>query len=155
MRNYLTLITVTLATAAIATTAGASDIYKYTDEDGNVHYVDRPTGEPSEERVPIVSSRTDNAAVSARVQARLENSLSAEERRQQRNAERQAEADEAADREQRAAKCEEYRARLETYVTSRRLYREENGERVYLDDDERNEARQKMEQLVADTCDGS
>ena len=56
-----------------------------------------------------------------------------------RNAERRAAAAE------RSQKCESYRARMETIcLTSRRLYREDaNGERVYLGDEERQEARNK------------
>ena len=50
--------------AILATgTVLASDIYKYTDENGVVHYVDRPTGAASEERVDVVvSNPTPTAA---------------------------------------------------------------------------------------------
>ena len=43
----------------------AAEVYKYTDEDGNVHYGDRPSGNPTEETVYVASRRTDNAAVRA------------------------------------------------------------------------------------------
>lgn len=152
-------ITVTLTSAALlvlltgpATTA-ASEIYKYTDADGTVHYVDRPTGVATEERVAIVSRPTDSAAVQSRVQARLDRQQTADEARDARGEARQQEADARAEQEQRAQKCQEYRSRLETYVQSRRLYRQgEDGERIYLDDAEREEARQKAEELVAEYC---
>ena len=153
-------ITVTLTSAALlvaltgpATTA-ASQIYKYTDADGTVHYVDRPTGAATEERVAIVSRPTDRAAVQTRVEGRLDRQQAAEDARSARADARQQEAAARAEREQRAQKCQEYRSRLETYVQSRRLYRQgEDGERIYLDDAEREAARQKVEDLVAEYCD--
>ena len=152
-------ITVTLTSAALlvaltgpATTV-ASQIYKYTDADGTVHYVDRPTGAATEERVAIISQPTDRAAVQTRVEGRL-GQQAAEDARTARADARQQEAAARAEREQRAQKCQEYRSRLETYVQSRRLYRQgEDGERIYLDDAEREAARQKVEELVAEYCD--
>ena len=153
-------ITVTLTSAALlvaltgpATTV-ASQIYKYTDADGTVHYVDRPTGAATEERVAIISQPTDRAAVQTRVEGRLDRQQAAEDARTARADARQQEAAARAEREQRAQKCQEYRSRLETYVQSRRLYRQgEDGERISLDDAEREAARQKVEELVAEYCD--
>jgi len=72
----------------------------------------------------------------------------AESREEARRAEQR---QEAADR---AAKCQQNRARLQSYNESRRLYREdENGERVYLDGPEREEAEQKVRELIAEYCD--
>lgn len=153
-------ITVTLTSAALlvaltgpATTV-ASQIYKYTDADGTVHYVDRPTGAATEERIAIISQPTDRAAVQTRVEGRLDRQQAAEDARTARADARQQEAAARAEREQRAQKCQEYRSRLETYVQSRRLYRQgDDGERIYLDDAEREAARQKVEELVAEYCD--
>ena len=64
-RKILVLV---LSAAALATSAFAGEIYKYVDEDGNVHYLDRPTGESGEERMDISYSGTSGEAVSARVQ---------------------------------------------------------------------------------------
>ena len=69
-------------------------------------------------------------------------------------AEEKADAEQAlAEAEERKQKCADYRAKLETMVTSRRLYREgENGEREYLDEQQMQEARQRAEELVAEYC---
>ena len=62
-------------------------------------------------------------------------------------------AEKAAAAAERTKACERARARLETYLQSRRLYRtDENGERVYLDDTERQEARQKAEEQITEFC---
>ena len=69
-----------------------------------------------------------------------------------------AEADEQAAEEQamaaeRAERCDKARARLERYLQSQRLYRmDENGERVYLDDAQRETARQKAEEQITEYC---
>ena len=60
-----TSIVISIAAALCASSAMAAEIYKYTDEDGNVHYGDRPSGNASEETVYVASQRTNNAAVRA------------------------------------------------------------------------------------------
>ena len=158
MRRTRLLITVAAATALCASPVMAAEIYKYTDENGNVHYGDRPSGNRAEETVSVASQRTDNAAVQAAFNERYApkpepqnqaaDSGEAEKEEKLSRAERRAAAAE------RAQKCESYRARMETVITSRRLYREdENGERVYLEDNERQEARDKIQALIEEYCD--
>lgn len=147
--------TATIVTGALlcAASAGAGEIYKYTDADGNVHYGDRPTGNATEERMAIVSRSTDAAAVRARIEARQARDATRAEARSARDEEEQAEAEAQAAAADRAAKCQENRARLQTYTESRRLYREdENGERVYLDDDARDEAMQQVRDQIDEHC---
>ncbi len=125
MRPYLQALTVAALAITLSAAALASDIYKYIDADGHVIYVDRPSGDPSEQRLAIASKPTDRATVQARIQAR--------------NAAREAGANtpeqptrgEARDeREERQQNCQMFRDRLEQYVQSNRLYRvDEQGER--------------------------
>ena len=149
-RKILVLV---LSAAALATSAFAGEIYKYVDEDGNVHYLDRPTGESGEERMDISYSGTSNAAVSARVEKRRDYMATLEEARSEAKSQREAEAQARAEMEARAAKCEEHRARLESYLQSRRLFREnEAGEREYLDEEQMMEARRKVEEAIQENC---
>lgn len=149
-------IALSCAALAVGITTGAiaNDIYEWTDADGNVHYEDRPAGPNSERRSDITSHRTDNSVVQQRIQARVE----AQKGRQEAKsvaaaAEREAEDNAAADAAERAKQCERARTRLETYVRSRRLYRkDENGERVYLDEKQQQHARQAAEEQVAKFC---
>ena len=131
----------------------ASDIYKYVDENGNVYYRDRPTGESGEQRVGIVSRATSPATVQAQVDARLEREAARDEAREAESREEARAAEQRQEAADRAAKCQQNRARLQTYNESRRLYREdENGERVYLDGPQREEAEQKVRELIAEYC---
>jgi len=149
-RRYLVLV---LSAATLAATASAGEIYKYVDEQGSVHYLDRPTGESGEQRMDITYSGTSSASVNAQVKRRNDYMTALDEARKETQSRREAEAQARAEMEARAAKCEENRARLESYLQSRRLYREnEAGEREYLDDEQILEARRKAEEAIQETC---
>lgn len=149
--------TLILLSVVFASDVDASDIYKWTDEDGNVHYGDRPVGalSGSAETVALTSQRTNPEAVQARVEARQERQ---ETRSEARTAAAEAEALEAEQRaaaEQKAEQCSQYRARLETYATSRRLYKlDDNGERVYLDNSQMQTARSDLQKRIQENCSG-
>lgn len=143
---------VTMLAVSLAGIAFANDIYKWTDEQGNVHYQDRPTGDASEERLTISSKPTDPSKVQAQVVARHEASSAAKEAAAKQPAGPTPEELQAQARE-RSQKCEKYKARLQKFVTSRRLYREdENGDRVYLNEDEAQAAREQVENKVEEYC---
>ena len=149
-RKILVLV---LSAAALTTSAFAGEIYRYVDEQGNVHYVDRPTGESGEERLGITYSGTSSAAVTAQVKHRRDYMEALDEARGERESRREAEAQARAEMEARAAKCQESRARLESYLQAHRLYRQdESGEREYLDDQQILEARRKAEEAIQEHC---
>lgn len=143
--------------AALAITVSsavyADEIYKWTDEDGNVHYEDRPSGEPSEQRLQFSYNRTDSTTVDERVKAQREVENTRREARADKDAEDQTIAEERAAAEKKLEQCQQYRASLKVMLESRRVYREdEAGERTYLDDTARAEARTKAEELIKETC---
>ena len=144
----IAVLTLTLSSGVFA-----DDIYKWTDEDGNIHYEDRPSGEPSEERLQFSYNRTNSSAVGQRVQARRDMDNARRETREEAAAEDRTAAENRAAAEERVAKCESYRASLKSMLESRRIYREdEAGERQYLDETARAEARSKAEELIKETC---
>lgn len=135
-----------------ASATAVGEIYKWTDEEGNVHFGDKPVAEDSV-RVAIRSRPTNPERVQSQVQSRAEAAAKA--------AEEQAAATPAgptaeelqARLEERAKKCDTYRERLQRFVRSRRIYREdENGERVYMNEQEMQEAREKVENQVQEYC---
>lgn len=143
--------------AALAITVSsavyADEIYKWTDEDGNVHYEDRPSGEPSEQRLQFSYNRTDSTTVDERVKAQRDVENTRREARADKDAEDQTIAEERAAAEKKLEQCQQYRASLKVMLESRRVYREdEAGERTYLDDTARAEARTKAEELIKETC---
>ena len=66
IRKYVMTCLIMLVVSASGI-AFANDIYKWTDEDGNIHYGDRPTGDATEERMAISSSSTNPSKVQARL----------------------------------------------------------------------------------------
>jgi len=137
----------------ISTGAFADDIYKWTDKNGNVHYEDRPSGDPSEQRLQLSYNRTNAKSVRGRVQHQQDVANTRREAREEADAAERTAADERVAAEQKLAQCELYRAKLKTMLESRRVYREnEAGERTYLDEAQRAEARTRAEELIKETC---
>ena len=98
-------------------------------------------------------SVSSSAAVSAQTKRRQDYMEALDEARGERESRREAEAQARAEMEARAAKCQESRARLESYLQAHRLYRQdEAGEREYLDDDQILEARRKAEEAIQEHC---
>ncbi len=160
--NRKKLTTTVAATfVLVASSSFASEIYRVTDEDGNIQYSDRPTFVDTEERVAIASARTDSTAARTHMEQRYSLNQPAQEPAAQNSIpeevveeEEMTRAERAAEQRERAQKCQQYRARLETFVTSRRLYREnDNGEREYLEEGEVLEARERVQDLINEYCD--
>ena len=151
MKRYSLLIT-TAAALITSGTAVASEIYKWTDAEGNVHYEDRPTADAQIERVAIASRKTDNTVVQARLEERRKARATAEQVASEAPPEMSRE-EIRAEQKKRQEQCEMYRARLETFVNSQRLYREDDaGERVYLEAEEIQAARTRVEGQIKEYC---
>jgi hypothetical protein len=130
----------------------AAEIYKWVDADGNVQYGDRPSGAQSEVQLQIASRPTDPARIEAQTTARLEQQATESEAAAN-EPQGPSEEELRAEARERAEKCTMYRARLEKFVQSRRLYREDaNGERVYLDEAETQAARDNVQHQVEEYC---
>ncbi len=146
-----------LCFAVFALTTGggamANEIYKWVDDQGNIHYGDRPAGNEASELVALSYQRANPGKVAEGAAAQDALSASLKDKRTAREEAKKTAAEQAAAAEAKQKKCDSYRARLESMVQSRRLYREDaNGERVYLDEDQRNEARRRVEESIAEHC---
>jgi hypothetical protein len=148
----MTVFAFTLSVAATGTLF-ASDIYKWTDEEGNVYFVDRPTGAASEERLDIRSRPTDPARVQAHAQTRVDDrARSTEEDPNQPQG--QTPEDLRANAAELEERCNKYRERQIQFTQNRRIYRmDENGERVYYDEEEMQAARDNVDNLIEKYCD--
>lgn len=129
------------------------EVFRWVDDDGTVHYSDRPM-DPKAEATGLVYSNTDPERL-------REEQLRAWELQQQyaaRSVERTEEArQERVTQEERArqreAGCQAARDRLESYSTAHRLYQElPGGERRYLTSDEIDEERDLAVMDVENWC---
>jgi Domain of unknown function (DUF4124) len=135
-------------------TSVAGEIYKWTDDQGNVHYEDRPIAKPpvQVERLDVVSRNTDPATVQARLEADREARAAARQVASEAPPEMSKE-EVRAEQEKRQEQCQMYRDRLEQYLRSTRLYKEDDsGERQYLDESESLAARERVEDQIKKYC---
>lgn len=148
----ITVVALALSIASIGTLS-ASEIYKWTDEEGNVYFVDHPTGAAGEIHVAIRSRPTDPARVEAAVRSQADaQTLRAEENA---NAPQGPTPEELhAKAREREERCNKYTDRQVQFTNNRRIYRmDENGERVYYDEEEMAAARANVDGLVERYCD--
>lgn len=149
--RYSIIAATLILSVALASAATASEIYKWTDENGNVHYTDKPL-EPSSERMNIASRSTDNSAVQSQTQARLERKADAAEAAANAPAGPSPE-DLRAEKKKRAEQCTMYRERLTRFIQTRHLYREnESGDRTYLDEAEMLAAQEEVQDQIKEYC---
>lgn len=147
-----TLPAILISTAIFATASQAGEIYRWTDENGNVNYTDKPMAESSE-RVNIESRRTDPAAVQAQLQARLDRQARAADEAAEADAAEQTRQEKLAERKEREDKCATYRQQLTRLVQNRRIYRQgADGERDYLDEAQMAQARADAQSRVEEYC---
>lgn len=134
-------------------TAAGSDIYKYTDANGNVLYTDKPATLPAE-RLNIESKSTDPSAVQAQQEAEAKRRQDAESARlagTQQQADQKAGADLSA--KDKAEHCAKARARYDSYMSSQRLYEMgADGQRHYLSDQELTAARAAAKVSMDELC---
>ncbi len=145
-------LTIAFTVLALVAGSASADVYKFTDERGNVLYTDKPATLPAE-RLNIQSNKTDVVAVQARQEAEMKRMEETEHTRQQSSAQ-QTDQKAAAEltAKDKAERCTRARERYDSYMNSQRLYQtDQNGERRYLNDDEldaaRNAAKVSMEEL--------
>ncbi len=152
MKTYRLTVAIACAALLAGGIAAAGEIYKWVDEDGNVHYEDRPTGEGQIEHVDIVSRNTNDADVRARVDAYREARAVKEQVAAEAPPEMSKE-EVRAEQQARAEKCQMYRDRLEGFLRSTRLYEEsDDGDRNYLSEEEIMAARAKVEDQIQEYC---
>ena len=145
-------IALLLLASALGGAAFAGEIYKWTDADGNVQYGDRPSASDDAERLQIASRPTDPNRIQAQTVA-LQEQLAAARDAKSKEPEGPTPEELRAEANERASKCSMYRERLERFIQSRLLYREDaKGERVYLDEAETLAAREKVQQQVEEFC---
>ena len=136
------LLSIAITASVLLASHAQADVYKFTDDKGNVHYTDKPATLPAE-RLNVQSQKTDMVALQARQLEEQQRMNAANQNRQQsasqQSDKRQADQISATDK---AEQCKKARERFDSYTTSQRLYEQlPNGERRYLSDAELDAAR--------------
>jgi hypothetical protein len=137
-----------LVTSA-ATPADEQALYTWVDADGTVHYSDTPD-DPQARRLGLGSRRTDLARVKSELDRRAAEREARDREAGDAEADAAQSAREAAERDRR---CERAQARLRTLQVARRPFRvDENGQQLYLTEDQISEERRAAQQAVSEHC---
>ena len=156
--SFAKLLMLLALVAAAGQAAAEKEVFRWVDDDGVVHYSDRPT-DPRAQSTGVTFSATDPARIREQELRNWEQEQQAEadalDEAQQRPAEEAMEANRKAQEERiRQLECNAARERFATYTTAPRLYESlPGGERRYLTDDELTAARTQAEQDVENWCD--
>lgn len=142
----------------VTAAAAAETVYKWVDGAGQVHYTDVPPTQSDARILGVVHQAgvleedegydydeeggDDAATAPSGTPTPPEPPVSRQAM--------QAAQDDAA--KARVEQCKAAQDRYQLYIQSRRLFREENGKRVYLSDQELTEARARARQAVDDYC---
>jgi len=137
------MLMMTLAACTLITTFAHADVYRFTDEKGQVQYTDKPHVLPAE-RLRVQSQRTDIVAAQARPEAANTAAKA--------NANETKQASELSAKD-KAERCVKARERYDQYLNSQRLYKTlPNGERSYLTDAEMDTARSSAKLSMEEFC---
>ena len=146
-RSRLPLVLVLTLASAFA----IADVYKWVDENGKVHYGDRPPGagtDSSTMTLPAAPSRDANQGQRSRDQQRLLDAFEAE-----RAAQARATAESAAARREGREQCEKASHALARFERANIVYTtDDTGERAYMSDEERRKATTKITLWIAEHC---
>lgn len=128
-----------------------ADVYRWVDEEGGVHFSDKPKSHPSAEKIEI---KTDTVRPDPNQQKRLkyqQHLLSVIE--EERNIKQKKLAEKKKKKEERKKSCKKARKTLDEYLTSGQLYGiDKKGNKFYLSDDEREQEIKKAKEVVKYWC---
>lgn len=135
----------------ISTSLNAGEIYRWVDERGQVHFSDKPVGSDAETLVLPATPASNAAPTQQHRQERQQRLLRAFE--EERIKQREIQARARAEREQRQRRCHQVRDNLRSYTQAGGIYDlDENGNRVYMEEAQRQAYIAQWQQAVARWC---
>ena len=147
LRPAPTLMT-TLATCTLLCALAHADVYRFTDEKGQVQYTDKPQLLPAE-RLQVQSQRTDVVGIQERTDAASATKGAPNKAATQADVKQASELN----AKDKAERCVKARERYDQYMNSQRLYKTlPNGEREYLTDAELDAARAAAKTSMEEFC---
>ena len=143
----------TVCAGLLLASAASADVYKYTDEKGNVQYTDRPAKLPAE-RLNIQSQRTDVVELDERTNDDASSVADRDKARQQADkAKTEKKKSAEANTEGKAEACNKARQDYLNRMNAQRLYEDlPNGERRYLTDAELDSSRSSAKTAMDALC---
>lgn len=156
MTRRTTIRIATLAASALAFASASAEIYTWVDENGVVHYADQPQHKDAK-RSEIDSARTDDGDAQRRLESAV--ALNAAQRKAFNDARSEPDPNDLVAQAERTVElrrqsCEAARAKLQQFAQARRLFTlDEEGAKVYLNEDQTLAARAEVQAAVSEHCD--
>lgn len=156
MARHTTIRIATLLASTLAFAAASAEIYTWVDEDGVVHYADQPQHKDAK-RSEIESDRTNAGDAERRLRNAV--ALNAAQREAFNESREEPDPDDLVAQAERTVElrrqsCEAARAKLQQFAQARRLYTlDEEGGKIYLDEDQTLAARAEVQAKVTEYCD--
>ena len=139
-----------IAALIISQAIPAAGVYRWVDEQGRVHYGDRPPSEKESTRIEIEAPPTPAPGDGER-REKTQRLLDAMESERDRDKQKAAQAE--AEKARREQNCQRARQQAALYQQANALFRRgPDGERIYLSDDEREQGLVRTQALVDQWC---
>ena len=146
MHRLLMLLVVLFYASAV--TAG-DKIYKWTDDEGNVHFGSKPPAAAEAEKVTVKTHDPGDAASKDLERIKKENEKAQKARKEKAAEQAKQAADEATKRE----RCARARTQLANLQSATRVYdTDDAGNRVHIDQEKREEAMKKVQEVIDKSC---
>ncbi len=149
MKAIFTILVILFATLSLSLPAHAQ-VYRWVDEEGNVHFTDQPPPGKNAEHVEVKVTKSD-----------VSNQQIAEQRREQlkalessRKELAKSRATTAADKRDRKQKCAAARERSDHLAWQRKIHEvDAQGNKTYLSDADEDRVKQEARDAVTELCD--
>ena len=126
-------------------------IYRWTDENGNVHFGDKPVDATSATELKIDTSKKSGITNSSGNQSERDYLLKKIEEEKQ--AEAEARSKHLSEKKERRARCNALKSEYQGHIQSNRSYRmRPDGERIYLSDAERTARNNNLKKSISRYC---
>jgi hypothetical protein len=147
--NTLRIFITSLLFSLIMVSANAATTYKWIDENGNVVYSQQPP-----EEGPYETIKTKNSSKTGISSSTPSSSFATEVKKEteEQNLDRKVEQEAAKSEKLRADNCKAAKNNLETYTVYRRI-KNDQGEIIRLDDNERAKRIQEAKDAIKEFCD--
>lgn len=147
--NTLRIFITSLLFGLIMVSTNAATTYKWVDENGNVVYSQQPP-----EEGPYETIRTKNSSKTGVSSSTPSSSFATEVKKEteEQNLDRKVEQEAAKSEKLRADNCKAAKNNLETYTVYRRI-KNDQGEIIRLDDNERAKRIQEAKDAIKEFCD--
>jgi len=140
-----------LATIFLASLSIQADVYRWVDENGSVHFGDKPANKQSAEKIEIKQDEAANSPSQGNRLRKQQHLLSVMDEERKINKKKQAQ--EKKDKQEIIMNCKRAKKTLDDYLRSGVLFDiDKSGNKAYLSDQQREEEIKKAREAVEYWC---